>query len=100
MPRPKNFMEDIVFSVLSRNIQKFDVCQCETCYNDIAAIVLNRLPPKYVATPKGELFAKVNAWEQQFEIDVLTAVAQAVEIVHNHSRHGVNVGSPLVRGQS
>ena len=44
-----NVMEDIVHEVLVNYQKQFKLsCECELCLDDIKAIALNNLPPKYV----------------------------------------------------
>ena len=44
---------------------------------DIASKALNDLPPHYVVTEKGEVYSKINALRQQFEVDVISAITKA-----------------------
>ena len=64
-----------------------DVCKCEKCSMDIAAIVLNELPAKYVVTDKGVLFSKIDALQQQFDIGVTAAITRAAQIVNKTPLH-------------
>ena len=58
----KNFMEDFVEDVIEDMVSvEADVCFCEACRLDIAALALNRLPPKYIVTEKGRAFTKVES---------------------------------------
>ena len=83
----KNYMEELVFSMLNSVIGDIDVCSCSKCRMDIAALALNELPPKYIVTEKGELYSKVNILRQQFEVDILTAITKAAKRVKEHPRH-------------
>ena len=55
--------------------------------SDIKAIALNALPQKYVVTRKGELYAKVNTLQNQFEVDIIAAITRASVIVGRNPRH-------------
>ncbi|NSW90966.1 MAG: late competence development ComFB family protein [Firmicutes bacterium] len=88
-------MEELVFSMLKNVIDDIDVCSCDKCMLDIAALALNELPPKYVVTEKGELYSKVNILRQQFEVDILTAITKAAEKVKEHPRHENNVNGRM-----
>ncbi|HAA43831.1 MAG TPA: competence protein ComFB [Ruminiclostridium sp.] len=81
MPQLKNYMEDVVILVIKDIIKDMEVCTCEKCSLDIAAIALNTLPPKYIVSEKGELYSRIDALRQQFEVDVMTAVTKAASIV-------------------
>jgi competence protein ComFB len=64
-----------------------DICKCEKCLSDVAAIALNRLKPHYVVSEKGEVYSKVLNMSIQFEADATTAITEAVEIVKKNPRH-------------
>jgi competence protein ComFB len=86
----KNYMEDVVAEMLPAVLARMEVCQCDRCRYDIMAYVLNKLPPKYVVTRKGHLYTKLSAFQQQFEVDVITAITTAAAIVSAHPRHDEN----------
>lgn len=80
-------MEEVVFSLIDQVIENMDVCKCERCTMDVAAIALNHLPPKYVNTDQGELYSKVNAFKSQFEVDVISEITRAAMIVGKKPQH-------------
>ena len=84
----KNYMEDAVFQVLDSVLAtRPDVCNCERCRLDIAALALNQLPSKYVVTEKGEIYARTQKLHHQFEADVIPAILEAIEKVAGNPRH-------------
>jgi competence protein ComFB len=83
----KNYMEEVVFNLMDGVLEDINVCRCEGCVMDIAAIALNDLPPKYIATEKGELYSKVNSLKSQFEVDVIAAITKAAVLVKRSPRH-------------
>lgn len=84
----KNYMEDVVLSYLDEVLSKYpEICQCEICKHDIVAIALNNLPPKYVVREEGELYSKVDTLDNQYRIDVISALTKAVMTVKDHPRH-------------
>lgn len=87
MPLIKNYMEEIVFNQMKEILDDINMCSCEKCILDIAAIALNDLPPKYIVTEKGELFSKIGALKQQFEVDVVAAITKAAVLVKRRPRH-------------
>ncbi len=87
MSQIKNYMEEIVFNQIKEILEDINMCTCEKCILDIAAIALNDLPPRYIVTEKGELFSKINALKQQFEVDVVAAVTKAAVLVKRKPRH-------------
>lgn len=62
-------------------------CSCDHCKNDIMAIALNSLPPKYIVTDKGLLYTKLANFNQQFNTDIVTALAKAIKQVNDNPRH-------------
>ena len=84
----KNYMEDCVQVAMRQVLPGLKICLCERCWCDIAALALNELPPKYVVTRKGQLYTKLDIFEQQFSIDITTAVIKAVKVVAQNPRHG------------
>lgn len=89
MPQLKNYMEEIVFYQMKDVLADINVCKCEKCMMDIAAIALNDLPTKYIVTEKGELYSKINILMQQFEVDVVSAITKAAVLVKRNPRHSV-----------
>ena len=83
----KNYMEEIVFSVIDDVLKDMDICRCERCKMDIIAISLNNLPSKYVVTERGELYSKVNLFKMQVEVDVITEITKAAMIVKRNPNH-------------
>lgn len=80
-------MEDVVFSLLEQIVCEMDICKCEKCKLDIAAITLNNLPPKYVVNEKGELYSKVNSFKIQSDIDVIKEITKAAIKVKDNPQH-------------
>ena len=84
----KNYMEDCVLEMISKVTKDLVICKCEKCKMDIAALALNQLPAKYVATRKGNLFVKLDSMQTQFGVDIITAVSNAVKTVGDNPQHG------------
>ncbi len=87
MPVLKNLMEDAVLQLIDETMDKKSTCSCEQCRMDIAAIALNKLPPRYVVTSKGASYGKADLLELQRYIDIVGAITQAVKLVKEHPRH-------------
>ena len=83
----KNYMEDCVQASMEQVLPGLNICMCERCRCDIAALALNELPPKYVVTRKGQLYTKLNIFEQQFNIDITTAIIKGAKLVGQNPRH-------------
>ncbi len=87
MTQIKNYMEEIVFSQIKEVLEDINVCTCDKCIFDIAAIALNDLPTRYIVSEKGELYSKINSLKQQFEVDVISAITKAAVLVKRSPRH-------------
>lgn len=85
-----NVMEQIVSDKLDQILSGENCCKCSRCVEDMKAIALNRLPPKYVNTNSGELFSKLNATVRQSSVDINIAVTAAVEMVAQHPSHSIS----------
>ncbi|QIB68066.1 late competence development ComFB family protein [Aminipila butyrica] len=83
----KNIMESIVLQKLDETVDKLGCCTCDECRRDIASYALNLLPSKYVVTPEGEMYSKLNALSMQYEADLLSALSQATQVVSQKCRH-------------
>ena len=57
----KNSNEDLVADLTKEIMAETDMCHCDKCRLDVMALALNHLPPAYVVTFKGELFANIEA---------------------------------------
>lgn len=83
-----NVMEVFVEQKMEEILPTVECCNCDKCLDDIRAMALNKLPPRYVSTDKGKLFSKLNSLqEQQNGVDINVAVLSAVEFVSGHPRH-------------
>ncbi len=87
---PKNYMEEVIENLLPIVLEKYKtehICTCEKCIEDIKAFALNQLDPIYVTTKKGNLYAKLNEVNTQFNADVINEIINAIEIVKNNPNH-------------
>ena len=83
-----NYMEDVVFDLLDKLLsERDDLCKCERCKLDIAALVLNKQPPKYVVTQKGSVYTRLGELELQFRVDTIREFTNAIKIVKNKPNH-------------
>ena len=84
----KNMMEEAVEYQLSKILPTMpEICSCDQCRLDMASFALNRLTPQYVRTDTGALFQKLNNSSQQAEVEVLTAVMSAINMISAHPKH-------------
>lgn len=84
----KNVMEDLVWLLMKDTLAKWpEVCNCEICRFDIAAITLNTLRPRYAVRAKGEALSRTSELELQHRADVYSALTRAVILVNQNPRH-------------
>ena len=63
-------------------------CGCASCRDDVMVFTLNRLSPRYVATPHGEVISKVGMERSQEQANVSMALVEALRRVHQAPRQG------------
>ncbi|HWR30222.1 MAG TPA: late competence development ComFB family protein [Negativicutes bacterium] len=84
----QNYMEILMWQRLDDVLDSHPgICRCEKCRYDIAALAMNFLPPRYVVTDRGQIYTKIKALEQQFTIDIVSAITHAIKIVNSTPRH-------------
>lgn len=84
----KNYMETLMWQQLDDVLDAHPaVCRCEKCRYDIAALAMNFLPPRYVVTDQGQIFTRIRSMDQQFTIDIVAAITNAVTIVTHAPHH-------------
>lgn len=82
-----NVMETYVRNKLEEMLEKAECCKCEACKGDMMAIALNGLPAKYVNTPTGELYSRIESLTSQNMVDIEISVAKAINVVSKRPRH-------------
>lgn len=80
----EKFVEEHLAKVLMQNPS---ICQCPMCHDDMMALALNQLKPHYVATDNGDMYTRLQLYSRDNDMDILLAVAKAVEQVSAHPRH-------------
>ena len=84
-----NMMEPLVWQRIDSIIAAHEgACACEKCRLDVAALALNMLRPQYVVTTRGAAYAKSRSLDQQFSVDIVTALSNAVRQVNACPHHG------------
>ena len=84
----RNYTEDAVLHLMDEVLKNYPgCCKCEQCRMDIAILALNHLPPRYISTQKGNLYAKIEEMSIEYKIKVIGEIAKAVEIVSRNPRH-------------
>jgi len=81
-------MEAAVEAHFSEVAKRFpEACLCPRCRLDIMALALNALPPRYVVSKKGEVYARTEQLSQQYNADIVIALTRAFTQVIAAPRH-------------
>ena len=95
----RNIMEDVVIKHVDEFAPMLGICTCEQCMLDIVAYSLNRLPAKYISTTEGELLAKIDFLDGQFNAKVTSVIVNAADIIKKSPRHKLTAaGEPISTG--
>ncbi|TYO97780.1 late competence development ComFB family protein [Desulfallas thermosapovorans] len=87
-----NYSELAVKELINEVLQAYasqnpGTCKCERCKNDIMALALNNLPPKYVVTDIGRVYTKAVFDQVGGKAQVIAALTSAIQRVRQHPRH-------------
>ncbi|MBN2853170.1 MAG: late competence development ComFB family protein [Clostridia bacterium] len=85
----KNFMKDLIDDEIEGILKNVKMCKCEKCIDDIKAIALNNLKPRYYSTHLGEVYSKTNILATQFRVEVIKELTVASELVRHHTKHEI-----------
>ncbi len=83
----RNSVEELILAKTKSIMSRLNMCQCEKCFLDTCALVLNKLPPKYVTTDKGCLMAKVPAMDARNELELAILITQCAKMVRDNPCH-------------
>lgn len=83
----RNLMEEVVNAALDDVWEKEEMCKCEKCRLDIMAYSLNKLPPRYLVTDRGQAFSRTDFLELQKNIDVIKELSGAVRAIKTNPQH-------------
>jgi competence protein ComFB len=89
----RNLMESIVYGVISEIVNNDDRAQeIRNCIDDVLSYVLNRIPPMYITSERGLLYAVIdNQSKVQQKIDILIIVYEAIEKVLGRRNSGIRL---------
>lgn len=87
----KNITENVVREALQDYLRHSSLpCTCERCQADILALALNRLPPRYAVSQRGEI---LTAWESRAlpsQTRIMSEIVRASEKVSSSPSHPVD----------
>ncbi|WP_083189796.1 late competence development ComFB family protein [Orenia metallireducens] len=68
--------------------EKEDICNCEQCKNDIIALALNNIKPRYAGSNNGRVVVdSVDLSSTQTKMDIYRVVLEACEEVKSRPHH-------------
>ena len=65
-----------------------EFCGCDMCGDDVLVYALNRLSPRYVAQPTGEVITQVSLGSDQTKADMSVVILDGMRRVHSDPRDG------------
>jgi len=91
-----NYTEKVLFIRLGEYIAEHpgEFCSCLRCVEDILAFALNRLPPRYVVSDKGEVLTDYKFCEPLDRTKVLTELIHAIHHVAKNPAHSESNPGP------
>lgn len=86
----KNFSEVLVERALKEYLAKVNMpCTCDRCRADIIAFALNRLPPRYYVSLKGEVMTYFESQMAPDQARVMAEVVSAAQVVASYPSHPI-----------
>ena len=83
-----NVMEQILKRMnLKQYLKQYDVCMCSRCQADVMALILTRLPAKYVVVDESSTAPIIGFYESKFKVRNLTEIIKACMDVKENPRH-------------
>lgn len=84
----KNYMEFVVEEAVDEEFARINEewTKNTKAKLDVMALILNRLPARYVVTDKGRIMTKIKETEVQFQADILRELVKAIRIVRDNPR--------------
>lgn len=83
-----NVMQVLVEEKAPKYVEMFGLCTCKRCMEDVKAITLNHLPPKYVVLEPGDRVPRLTVYEGKFSSDITAQLLQACRLVMERPHHG------------
>ncbi|MDR0400388.1 MAG: late competence development ComFB family protein [Treponema sp.] len=85
----KNEAEKLVFAELERQLESYegDLCTCNDCVVDMAAIALNAVKPLYHFSILGNLYSSQAMDDEEYGKTLKDAVTAAIEKVRRNPSH-------------
>lgn len=86
----ENVMENIITRMdLKKYMEQYGVCRCSRCCADTKALILTRLPSKYVVAHEDSVAPMIGFYENKFKVRIFTEILKACLQVKEKPRHGL-----------
>ncbi|MDR3540099.1 MAG: late competence development ComFB family protein [Desulfosporosinus sp.] len=86
-----NHTEIIVHQALQDYLRNHSIpCSCELCQADIMALALNRLPPRYYVSLRGEIITQWESHNLPDQARVMAEVVRAIQQVSATPSHPID----------
>ena len=86
----ENVMENIITRMdLKKYMEQYGVCRCSRCCADTKALILTRLPSKYVVVHEDSVAPMIGFYENKFKVRIFTEILKACLQVKEKPRHGL-----------
>lgn len=84
----KNVMENVVRDVLRQHKEHMNLrCSCQRCLDDILAISLNELQPRYIVNDEHQPYVRaMHEADKEGAMNILMVVTKAASVVSNNPR--------------
>lgn len=83
-----NVMEQILKRQnLKGHMEQYGVCLCSRCCADVEALILTRLPAKYVVVDYSTVAPIIGYYESKFRVRILTEIVKSCLDVKENPRH-------------
>ncbi|MFS0864961.1 late competence development ComFB family protein [Fredinandcohnia sp. 179-A 10B2 NHS] len=77
-----NAMEPLVAEALNENWPQMSMpCKCVQCKNDVFALTLNFIGPRYVTRESGIAYVKAQYFDKQMKTNIYIKIGEAAKIV-------------------
>lgn len=91
-----NITETAVREVLHDYLSQAKLpCACERCQADIQALALNRLPPRYAVSLRGEIISQWESRALPSQTRIMSEIVRAAEIVAAAPSHPLPAEDPV-----
>lgn len=82
-----NVMEECVKDRCEEYMVKLGICTCDRCRNDVMALALSNLPPKYIVTEKTAAAPLLNFFRSKFSSYIMAELTKACFAINSRPRH-------------